>query len=68
MSIRRIGILTLALSMGGWGADVVSAAAVVGKAKVEEARQAQKHQEQIQHRLDAAAELERQRRSAAEGQ
>lgn len=66
--MRRIGILTLALSVSGCGADVVGTAAVVGKAKVEEARQAQKYQEQIQQRLDAAAEMERQRRSAAEGQ
>lgn len=64
--MRRICILILALSVGGCGAEVVGTAAVVGKAKVEEAKQTQQHRDQIQQRLDAATELERQRRSAAD--
>lgn len=66
--MRRAFALALMLVLSGCGAEVVGTAAVVGKTKVEEAKQAQQHREQIQQRLDAATELERQRRSAAEGQ
>lgn len=38
----------------------------VGAAKVKEAERVRKQQEQVRQRLDAAAELERQRRAATE--
>ena len=66
--MRRLFILTLLLVLAGCGAEVVGTAAVVGAAKVKEAEQAQKQQEQVRQRLDAAVEIERQRLKAAEGQ
>lgn len=66
--MRRLFILTLLLVLAGCGAEVAGTAAVVGAAKVKEVEQAQKQQEQVRQRLDAAAELERQRLKAAEGQ
>lgn len=64
--MQRSIVFVLALGLGGCGAEVAGTAAVVGAAKVKEAEQAQKQKEQIQQRLDAAAELDRQRREAAE--
>ncbi len=66
--MRRTFVCVLALGLSGCGAEVTGTAAVVGAAKVKEAQEAQKQKEQIQQRLDAAAELERQRLKAAEGQ
>ena len=66
--LRRAFVLALVLGLSGCGAEVAGTAAVVGTAKVKEAEQAQKQQEQIRQRLDAAAGLDRQRRAAAEGQ
>lgn len=66
--MRRLSILVLLLVLAGCGAEVAGTAAVVGAAKVKEAEQAQKQQEQVRQRLDAAAELDRQRRAAVEGQ
>lgn len=66
--MRRVLVLALVVGVSGCGAEVTGTAAVVGAAKVKEAEQAQKQQEQIKQRLDAAAELERQRLKAAEGQ
>lgn len=66
--MQRVLVLALILGVSGCGAEVAGTAAVVGAAKVKEAEQAQKQQEQVKQRLDAAAELERQRRVAAEGQ
>ncbi len=66
--MRRLFILALLLVLAGCGAEVAGTAAVVGAAKVKEAEQAQKQQEQIRQRLDAAAELERQRLKAVEEQ
>lgn len=54
--------------VSGCGAEVSGTSALVGAAKVKEVEQAQKQQEQVRQRLDAAAELERQRLKAAEGQ
>ena len=64
--MRRLFILTLLLVLAGCGAEVAGTAAVVGVAKVKEAEQAQKQQEQVRQRLDAAADLERQRLKAAD--
>ena len=64
--MRRAFILILMLGVSGCGAEVAGTAAVVGAAKVKEAEQAQKQQEQVRQRLDAAAEFDRQRRAAAE--
>lgn len=61
--MRRVLPLILVLMLSGCGAEVAGTAAVVGKTKVEEAKQAQQHREKIQQRLDAATELERQRRA-----
>ncbi len=66
--MRRTFVLALVLSLSGCGTEVAGTTAVVGAAKVKEAQEAQKQQEQIRQRLDAAAELDRQRRAAAEGQ
>lgn len=66
--MRRVLVLALVLGVSGCGAEVAGTAAVVGTVKVKEAEQAQKQQEQVRQRLDAAAELERQRLKAAEGQ
>lgn len=66
--MQRLFIPILLLVLAGCGAEVAGTAAVVGAAKVKEAQEAQKQKEQIQQRLDAAAELERQRLKAAEGQ
>ena len=66
--MRRLFILALLLVLAGCGVEVAGTAAVVGAAKVKEVEQAQKQQEQVRQRLDAAAELDRQRRKAAEGQ
>lgn len=66
--MRRLFILALLLALTGCGVEVAGTAAVVGAAKVKEVEQAQKQQEQVRQRLDAAAELERQRLKAAEGQ
>lgn len=66
--MRHPFALILMLSLSGCGAEVAGTAAVVGAAKVKEAEQAQKQQEQVKQRLEAAAELDRQRRAAAEGQ
>ena len=66
--MRRAFLLMLALGLTGCGAEVAGTAAVVGAAKVKEAEQAQKQQEQVRQRPEAAAELDRQRRAAAEGQ
>lgn len=66
--MRRAFVLALVLGASGCGAEVSGTAALVGAAKVKEAQEAQKQQEQVRQRLDAAAELERQRRAAAEGQ
>ena len=65
--MRYATILTLILGVSGCGAEVAGTTAAVGAAK--EAEQARKQQEQIRQRLDAAAELERQRlHKAAESQ
>ena len=66
--MRRLFILALLLVLAGCGVEVAGTAAVVGAAKVKEVEQAQKQQEQVRQRLDTAAELERQRLKAAEGQ
>lgn len=62
--MRRICILALVLGASGCGAEVAGTAAVIGTAKVKEAEQAQKQQEQVRQWLDAAAELDRLRRAA----
>lgn len=59
--MRRAFLLALVLVLAGCGAEVAGTAAVVGAAKVKEAEQVQKQQEQVRQRLDAAADLERQR-------
>ena len=64
--MQRLFIPILLLVLAGCGAEVAGTAAVVGAAKVKEAQEAQKQKEQIQQRLDAAAELERQRLKAAD--
>lgn len=66
----RLGILVLILGLAGCGAEVAGTAATVGALKAKEAQEAQKQQEQVKQRLDAAAELERQRlhRVTADGQ
>ncbi len=66
--MRHISVLILALSLSGCGAEVTGTAAVVGAAKVKETQEAQKQQEQIKQRLEAVAELERQRLKAAAGE
>ena len=66
--MRRVFVLALVLNLSACGAEVAGTAAVVGATKVKEAEQAQKQQEQVRQRLEAAAELDRQRRTAAEGQ
>lgn len=66
--MRRAFVLALVLGVSGCGAEVSGTSALVGAAKVKEVEQARKQQEQVRQRLDAAAELERQRRAAAEGQ
>lgn len=66
--MRRVLVLALVVGVSGCGAEVTGTAAAVGAARVKGAEQAQKQQEQIKQRLDAAAELDRQRRATAEGQ
>ncbi|MBI3574202.1 MAG: hypothetical protein HY083_00840 [Gammaproteobacteria bacterium] len=66
--MQRVCILALVLGVSGCGAEVAGTVAVVGAAKVKEVEQAQKQQEQVRQRLDTAAEIERQRRAAAERQ
>ncbi len=63
--MRHVLVLALVLGVSGCGAEVTGTAVVGGTAKAKEAEQAQKQQEQIRQRLDAAAELERQRLKAA---
>lgn len=64
----RLAMLVLVLGLAGCGAEVAGTAATVGTLKAKETQEAQKQQEQIKQRLDAAAELERQRAKAAERQ
>jgi hypothetical protein len=59
--MRRTVILVLVLGVSGCGAEVAGTAA-----KVKEAEQVRKQREQVKQWLDAAAELVRQRRAAAE--
>ncbi len=66
--MRRVFILALVLGVSGCGAEVAGTAAVVGAAKAKEAEQAQKQQEQVRQKLEAAAELERQRLKATNEQ
>lgn len=66
----RLGMLVLVLGLAGCGAEVAGTAATVGTLKAKEAQEAQKQQELVKQRLDAAAELERQRlqKATADGQ
>src|SRR3989344_6230634 len=57
LAMRRAFLLALVLALAGCGAEVVGTAAMVGAAKVKEAQEAQKQQEQVRQRLGAAAEL-----------
>ena len=65
--MRRAFLLALVLALAGCGVEVAGTAAIVGAAKVKEAQEAQKQQEQVRQRLEAAAELDRQRRAAVDG-
>ena len=67
--MRRLGMLVLVLGLAGCGAEVAGTAATVGALKAKEAQEARKQQELVRQRLDAAAELDRQRlKAAAAGQ
>ena len=63
-------IITLAMIgvMAGCGAETVGSAAVVAAGKEQEIRQGQQLKEDIQNKLDAAAQLEQQRLKDAAGQ
>ena len=59
--MSRSTTLLLCLALNGCGAETVGTAAVAGKAKQEEARQARETLNDVQQRLDEVTELERQR-------
>ena len=59
--MTRAITLLLCLALSGCGAETVGTAAVAGKAKQEEARQARETLNDVQQRLDEVADLERQR-------
>lgn len=59
--MTRAITLLLCLALSGCGAETVGTAAVAGKMKQEEARQARETLNDVQQKLDEVAELERQR-------
>ena len=60
-------ILPLLAVLAGCGAESLETAAVAAQAKQEEVRQGRQLQEDLQNRLDSAAQLEQQRLDAAAG-
>jgi hypothetical protein len=63
--IRSITVL-LVLLLAGCGAEVAGTAAVGAKTQIDQARQAQETKANVQHQLDAAAQLEKQKLEQAE--
>ncbi|MFA5081182.1 MAG: hypothetical protein WC474_01385 [Hydrogenophilaceae bacterium] len=67
LSIRsRLPLWLLITLLAGCGVETVGTAAVAAKAGQEEIRQGQQLQQDLSNKLDAAAQLEQQRRDAAE--
>jgi len=64
--MQRMLVTSLALFIGGCGAEVASTAAVSGAAKAQEARQAQQDKERLQQKLDGAAQAAQERAGDAE--
>jgi len=64
----RIIILAMIGVLTGCGVETVGTAAVVAAGKEQEIRQGQQLKEDIQKKLDAAAQLEQQRLKEAAGQ
>ena len=64
--MHRILVTTLALIVGGCGAEVASTAAVSGAARAQEAKQAQQNMERFQQKLDSATQAGQERAAEAE--
>lgn len=64
--MHRLLLTTLALFMGGCGAEVASTAAVSGAAKAQEAKQAQQNMERLQKKLDTATQAGQERAAETE--
>ena len=62
----RLLVTTLALFIGGCGAEVASTASVSGAAKAQEAKQAQQNMERFQKKLDASTQTGQERAAEAE--
>jgi len=62
----RLLVTTLALFIGGCGAEIASSAAVSAAARAQEAKQAQQNMERFQQKLDSATQAGQERTAEAE--